>query len=114
MLAGCVSAKPTGPIGRVEDLDKPPHVVFQPAPDYTEAWTRSRLPAQAVVMLTIEEDGSVSDVVLETSTKPEFGAPAVDAVKKYRFDPVTSHGKPARVRLQIKVDGEASLKYRDK
>jgi hypothetical protein len=35
-------------------------------------------------------------------------------VKKYRFEPITSHGKPAKVRIQIAVDGETSVKFREK
>ena len=100
-------------IVRIEDLDKAPHLVSQSAPDYTEDWVRARTAAQATVLLTIEEEGTVSDVILEVCSKPDFGAAAVDAVKKYRFDPITSHGKPARVRIRIAVDGEGSVKFRD-
>jgi TonB family protein len=113
LLAGCASAERVTPIARLEDLDKPPHAIFRPDPDYTEIWQRSRIEATAVVSLTIEENGRVANVALEATTQPEMGKAAVEAVKEWRFDPPTSHGKPARVRLKIAIDGEASVKFKE-
>jgi TonB family protein len=73
---------------------------------HKEVWPDSpRVEPIATVSLTIESDGHVSDVALDMSTTPGFGEAAVQALKKWRFDPVTSHGKPARVRLKIPVVG---------
>lgn len=113
MVAGCASAERVTPIVRLEDLDNPPRAIFRPNPEYTEIWQRSRIEAIAVVSLMIEEDGSVANVALEVTTKPEMGKAAVEAVKKWRFDPPTSRGKPARVRLKIAIDGEASVKFKE-
>jgi TonB family protein len=113
LLAGCASAERVTPIARLEDLDKPPHAIFRPDLDYTEIWQKSRIEATAVVSLTVKEDGRVANVALEVTTKPEMGRAAVEAVRKWRFDPPTSHGKPARVRLKIAIDGEASVKFKE-
>ena len=111
-LAGCPSAKAPSALVRVEDLDKPPQAIVHPDPDYTELWTRSRIQTAATVSVIIEEDGRVSNATLDMSTKPEYGTAVVEAAKKFRFAPLTSHGRPARVRLPVYFDGDAKLKFK--
>ncbi len=101
-LSGCGHAHSAGLV-RFNDLDKPPKAISQPLMDYTELLHRSRINAQATVALTIQKDGSVADVAAVQATNPEVGRAAVASVKKWRFEPPTSRGAPARVKLTIPI-----------
>jgi len=103
MFCGCTHLEKSAQLVRVQDLDKPPKAISQPLMAYTEVWERSRISAEAVVALTIQEDGSVADVAVSRATNPEIGRAAVEAVKKWRFEPPTSRGVPARVAMQIPI-----------
>jgi TonB family protein len=102
-LSGCANVPRSVGVVRIEDLDSPPKAVSQPLMEYTEVWHRSRIEAQATVALTIQEDGSVADVAVVRATNPEIGRAAVESVKKWRFEPPTSRGVPARVALKIPI-----------
>ena len=102
-LSGCAHALQSAGLVRIEDLDRPPKAVSQPLMEYTEVWHRSGIKAEATVALTIQEDGSVADVVTVLATNPEIGRAAAESVKKWRFEPPTRRGVPARVQLKIPI-----------
>lgn len=102
-LSSCTDVQRSAGLVRLEDLDKPPKAVSQPLMEYTEVWHRSRIEAQATVALTIQEDGSVTDVSLVRATNPEIGRAAVKTIKEWRFERPTSRGVPARVALHVPI-----------
>ena len=102
-LSGCAHMSRPAGLVRIEDLDKPPKAVAQPLMEYTEVWRRSRVNAEAIIALTIQEDGRVADVAVMQATNPEIGRAAVESVKKWRFEPPTSRGAPARVAMRIPI-----------
>ena len=103
VLCGCAEVPRFAGLVPIEKLDKPPRAVSQPLMEYTEVWRRSWVEAQTTVALTIQEDGSVADVAVVRATNPEIGRAAVESVKKWRFDPPTTRGVPARVAMQIPI-----------
>lgn len=102
-LSGCAHVQRSAGLVRIEDLDRPPKAVSQPLIAYTELWQRSRIEAKVTVALTIQEDGSVSDVTAEQATNPAISRAAVESVKNWRFEPPTRGGVPARVQLKIPI-----------
>lgn len=51
---------------------------------------------QVVVMMLIEEDGTVPKVLVNCSSDPLYEASAVEFASGFRFNPATLHGKPIR------------------
>jgi len=52
------------------------------------------------------EDGSVGDIEVKKCTNPGHGFEdaAMDALKKWRYEAVTLHGKPAQISFTVTID----------
>ena len=80
----------------------PPHVRSQTAPDWP-----ANLPADrdvdVIVIVTVAADGSVLDAHVDDSMGADYDLAAIDAVKRWQFDPATRNGQaiPARVRALV-------------
>ena len=59
--------------------------------------------ATIVLTLTVERDGTVSSVTPSVTTEP-FARLAVDAARKWRFEPATRAGAALRVRIRMVVE----------
>ena len=97
--------------GRSEEFEKPdtpPVPVRTPPPDYPDQLKRDGVSGMVVVNVVIEADGSVADVEVRKSTNSEFDAPAVEAVKNWRFKPAKKDGTAIRskVALPLKFSAE--------
>jgi outer membrane cobalamin receptor len=87
----------------------PPKAVNQPAP----TWPKNRAYAYDVVVplvLLVSADGSVTDVQVEAKLGEDFDALAVDAAKRWTFQPALSRGRPvaAKVRAVMRFVGNSS------
>jgi TonB family protein len=102
-LSGCVQVPRPAGLVRVADLDHEPRPVVQPMTEFMEVLRRFGGKAQAVVSVTILEDGSVAEANLVQATNPEIGRAAVDAVKRWRFERPTRRGGPARVTMDVPI-----------
>ena len=77
--------------------DTPPVLVHGVAPLYPAAELKARRPGFASVIFDIEPSGDVSNVKLESSSNPSFGAAAMEAVKGWRYKPATLNGVPVKL-----------------
>lgn len=101
--SGCASVPRSAGLVRPEELDREPRVLSQPMTEYLEVLRRFGGKAQAVVSVTILEDGSVAEASPLQATNPEIGQAAADAVKQWRFESPTRRGVPARVTMPIPI-----------
>jgi periplasmic protein TonB len=81
------------------DLDQRPRPVFQQQPVVTAAMRR-RMPATVHLLFDIDENGRVDQPVVESSTDATFDQAALDAVRRWRFEPGKRGGKPVRFRMR--------------
>ena len=68
-----------------------------------------------VLEFVINELGHVEDVLVVSSTHPEFNQPAIEAVSKWQFKPAKKNGQPVKVRASQTIefnliDGPGSVK----
>ena len=68
-----------------------------PNPMYPEAARRARIQGVVVLECIIGKDGIVQDVKVLRGLPLGLTEAAVDAVKKWRFEPSTLNGKPVEV-----------------
>jgi|SRR6478735_5307649 len=61
-----------------------------------------------VLTLTVEADGTVSQVSADTASEP-FARQAVNAAQAFRFLPATRGGVPVRARIRIKIEFHAPV-----
>jgi protein TonB len=90
-------------IFNLADLDQRPQPIAQVAPRHPPALLKAKIEGNVVLLFILDEDGRVSDPRVESSSRPEFEAPALKALSRWRFKPGTRDGKPVKtyVRQQI-------------
>lgn len=76
-------------------------------PRYPKAAADQQLGGQVILRVDVRADGSVSDVVVESSTPAGvFDAVSVEAARKWRFRPAFKQGKPVTSRVRVPVTFE--------
>jgi protein TonB len=95
--------EPTGPI-RVGGDVKPPKKIFHPSPQYTEIARKARITGVVIVEAIIDKQGNVTNVKILKGLPMGLDQAAVDAVKRWRFEPATLNGKPVAVIYNLTVN----------
>lgn len=95
--------KDAGKIVTPEKLDRPLKPVLTRAPVYPVAMRDKGETGQAEVDVLIDTNGEVQLPTVASSTTPEFGYAAVQAVATWRFDVPRIDGKPVVTRARIPV-----------
>lgn len=83
------------------DLDQPPRTTFQPAPQYPAQLKKRKIQGTVYVLFIVEKDGRVRDPKVQKSDNTELDMHAVNAVKKWRFEPGKIAGKPVQFRMRV-------------
>ena len=97
------SPEPEGPIQVGGDV-QPPVKVSAPPPQYTEIARKARLQGVVIVQAIIDKEGTVTNVKVLKGLGMGLDQAAVDAIKKWKFDPATLHGKPVAVYYNLTVN----------
>lgn len=83
----------------VADLDQQPRVVYPHNPQMTPQ-IRRKAPGTVYIVFMVDEEGRVQNPVVQQSPDPVFDRPALDAIKKWKFEPGKRNGKPVRFRMR--------------
>ncbi|QDU83931.1 transport protein TonB [Planctomycetes bacterium Pla163] len=83
-------------------LDQEPRATHQPGPSLT-AKLRKRGPGQVRLIFIVDERGRVESPTVVSSSDPIFDRPAIDAVKKWKFEPGMRGGAPAQGRQSVTI-----------
>jgi protein TonB len=87
----------------IADLDQKPRAVFQTPPNYPVDLRRRKIEGSVQVLFVVDEDGKVVDPKIEKTSNPGFDAPALEAVRRWKFEPGTRNGQKVRFRMRIPV-----------
>ena len=92
------------------DLDQKPRAVYQPAPVYPAALRSRKIDGVVTVIFVVDSNGRVANAKVEKSSDPAFDKPALDAVRKWKFEPAMKEGRKvsAKMRAPIRFDTKAS------
>ncbi len=80
------------------DLDQKPQVIYQPSPQL-DRQIRKKTPGKVNIIFIVDERGRVMEPRVRNSSDPIFEKPALDAVKRWKFQPGKRGGKPVRFRM---------------
>jgi TonB family protein len=90
--------------GHQPKLTKLPKLVhFEDAP-YPDSEKEAGRTASVVLQIAIDDKGVVTDAVVQQTAGSAFDAAALDAVKKFTFDPAEIDNKPAPVKITYRYD----------
>jgi len=73
-------------------------------PVYPEMERRAGVQGRVFLQFIVNEDGSVSDIVVTRSVSPGLDAAAVAALRSARFTPGIQRGRPVKVRFSLPVN----------
>jgi TonB family protein len=95
-----------GPVYRPGNGVRPPSVLSEVKPVYTEAGMRAGIAGEVQVDAVVTTDGRVAQVTVARSLDRQYGLDeaAVEAAKQWRFNPGTREGEPVNTRIVIILD----------
>ncbi|MBN1507682.1 MAG: energy transducer TonB [Sedimentisphaerales bacterium] len=82
----------------IADLDQTPRPIYQASPTMTRE-ARQKAPGKVNVIFVVDEQGRVVDARIRSSTDPVFEQPALNAVKRWKFEPGRRAGRAVRFRM---------------
>jgi periplasmic protein TonB len=82
---------------------EPPVPVRTVAPEYPDELRREGVSGLVMVKCSIDEQGNVTETIIEKSSNAAFEKPAVAAVKKWKFKPAKQDGAPVAIKVSIPI-----------
>ena len=87
----------------LDGLDDDPQAIAQIAPQFPHELRRAGIEGRVVVSFVINQEGRVRSIEVIESSDAAFSSAAVAAVKRWKFTPGTSGGRPVSFRMSIPV-----------
>jgi protein TonB len=82
--------------------------MFQAPPRYPLELRRRKIGGTVQVVFLVDTEGRVSSPKVESSTNAEFDAPALEAVKQWRFEAGTRGGQKVSFKMRVPITFNAS------
>jgi TonB family protein len=82
---------------------EPPKVIDELPPLYTEDAFERRVEGRVVLKVIIRKDGTVGPIRVHESLEPGLDSAAIEAVKKWTFEPATVDGEPINVLADVEI-----------
>ncbi len=89
-----------GQVFSLADLDRRPRAIVKESP-YITPRMRKKMPGRVILLFVVDERGRVLHPIIQKSTNPVFNRSALEAIKKWRFEPGKRQGKKVRIRLRL-------------
>lgn len=93
-----------GPCNNDDDRTTIPRIVHSPAPDYSAQARKAKREGTCTLTLVVGVDGHTSGVNVVSGLGMGLDEKAIEAVKKWTFEPAIRKGKPVPVKIAMEVD----------
>ncbi len=90
------------------EIDQKPRAVFQGAPTYPSEMRGKKLEGVVTVIFVVDASGKVSNPRVEKSSHTAFAGPALNAVKKWKFEPAVRAGQRVACKMRVPIRFPAS------
>jgi TonB family protein len=91
-------------VHKVADCDTPPRLLFKVEPDYTQEARDAKISGTVTLSIVVGRDGSARDIVVIEGLDSGLDGKAIEAVKKWRFEPGKIKDKPVDVQARIEIN----------
>jgi protein TonB len=83
---------------------KPPTVLVQPDPEYSEEARKAKFSGNVQVYVIVDAKGNPTHVRVVRGVGMGLDEKAAEAVRQYKFKPATQDGKPVAVDMYVEVN----------
>jgi TonB family protein len=80
-----------------------PRVIYNPDPEYSEKARLAKFQGVCVLFLVVDTDGIPQDIKVARPLGMGLDEKAIEAVKKWRFEPARKDGIPVAVKVNVEV-----------
>jgi protein TonB len=88
----------------IKDLDEQAEARFQPKPIYPQDMQAQHVTGTVIVEFIVDTNGDVQNCYAKSSTRREFEAAAVSAVRKWKWRPGRRAGHAVNFRMEIPIE----------
>jgi len=92
-----------GGVFRVGGGVSPPRVIYGPDPEYAEGARKEKFQGTCVLYLVVSPEGLPRDIRVARVLGHGLDEKAIEAVKRWRFEPARKDGKPVAVAVNVEV-----------
>jgi protein TonB len=85
------------------DIDQKARAVYQCPPAYPADMRGKKVEGVVTVIAVVDSSGKVSDLKVESSSHPSFERPAMDAVRRWKFQPGLKAGQAVASKMRIPI-----------
>ena len=82
----------------------PPRVIYQPEIEFSEEARKAKYQGTCVLALVVDANGRPINIRVTSSLGMGLDEKAIEAAKKYRFEPGMKNGHPVAVEIALEVD----------
>jgi len=83
---------------------RPPKVIYNPPPEVDPSWGNGVV----TIGMHVGVDGSPHDLKVLSSPNPKLDKAALDAVRRWKFNPASCEGAPVDVEIAVEVDSHVA------
>jgi RNA polymerase sigma factor (sigma-70 family) len=84
-------------------IDRLPAVTHREPPTYPADLLAAGIAGAVLVQIVVDANGEVRDAFPVKSSRAEFELPAIEGVRKWRFDPGVKSGRVVNTRMQVPI-----------
>jgi TonB family protein len=82
----------------------PPHLTYSPEPEYSKIARKKKYQGTCVLAGIVGTDGLLHDIEVTRSLGMGLDEKAIEAVKKWKFDPAHKEGKAVAAKISVQVN----------
>lgn len=87
----------------LSEIDQKPRAIFQAAPLYPSELRAKKLEGVVTLIFVVDASGKVSNPRVEKSTHPAFDRPALDALRRWKFEPAVKGGQRVGCKMRVPI-----------
>jgi len=82
----------------------PPRLKFSPEPQYSKEAREANYQGTCVLWLIVGADGNPHDIKVTGALGKGLDEKAIEAVKKWKFEPARKDGQPVAAEIKVKIN----------
>jgi protein TonB len=85
------------------EIDQGPRVVFQSSPTYPQSLRGRKIEGVVTLIFVVDASGKVQNPKIESSNNTAFDKPAIDALRRWKFDPAVRGTERVSCKMRVSI-----------